>query len=121
MIKKSIMYKKEEVLAKNEINGQELEYLLLERKNERAEFLLIDVREEYEYNEKKIVGVDYLVPLSDFFNKVKVIEDYKTKNIVVMCKLGGRSAQAQAQLKMMDFNNVINLSGGITYYNGKTE
>ena len=38
------MYKKEEVLAKNEINGKELEYLLLERKNEMAEFLLIDVR-----------------------------------------------------------------------------
>ena len=41
------MYNTEELLAKKEINGQELEYLLSERKNERAEFLLIDVREEY--------------------------------------------------------------------------
>ena len=115
------MYNTEELLEKNEINGNELKHLLLERDQKKIRFLLIDVREEYEYNEKRIVGTNYLIPLSDFFNKVKQIEDYKSKNIIVMCKLGGRSAQAQIQLKMMDFNNVINLSGGITYYNGKTE
>ena len=94
------MYKAEKLLEKNEINGQELEYLLSERKNERVEFLLIDVREEYEYNEKRIVGVDYLVPLSDFFNKVQNIEEHKSKHIIVKCKLGGRSAQAQMHLKL---------------------
>ena len=113
------MYKTEELLEKNEINGQELEYLLSERKNERVEFLLIDVREEYEYNEKRIDGVDYLVPLSDFFNKVQDIEDYKSKHIIAKCKLGGRSAQAQMQLKSLGFEKVINLAGGITNYKGR--
>ena len=113
------MYKIEELLEKNEINGQELEYLLSERKNERVEFLLIDVREEYEYNEKRIAGVDYLVPLSDFFNKVLDIEDYKSKHIIAKCKLGGRSAQAQMQLKLLGFEKVINLAGGITNYKGE--
>ena len=87
----------EELLEKNEINGEELEYLLSERKKNRAQFLLVDVREEYEYNEKKIVGVDYLVPLSDFFNKIQDIQKYKTQHIITKCKLGGRSAQAQRQ------------------------
>ena len=114
------MYKTEELLEKNEINGQELEYLLSERKNERAEFLLIDVREEYEYNEKRIAGVDYLVPLSDFFNKVQDIEEYKSKHIIAKCKLGGRSAQAQMQLKLLGFEKVINLAGGIVNYEGQT-
>ena len=113
------MYKTEELLEKNEINGQELEYLLSERKNERVEFLLIDVREEYEYNEKRIAGVDYLVPLSDFFNKVQDIEEYKSKYIIAKCKLGGRSAQAQMQLKLLGFEKVINLAGGITNYKGR--
>lgn len=113
------MYSTKELLQKNEINGKELEHLLLERKNSRAEFLLIDVREEYEYNEKRIAGVDYLVPLSDFFNKVKQIEDYKSTQIIVKCKLGGRSAQAQMQLKLMGFKNVVNLAGGITHYKGQ--
>ena len=113
------MYKAEKLLEKNEINGQELEYLLSERKNERVEFLLIDVREEYEYNEKRIVGVDYLVPLSDFFNKVQNIEEHKSKHIITKCKLGGRSAQAQMHLKLLGFEKVINLAGGITNYKGE--
>ena len=109
-----------ELLDKNEISGLDLEYLLLERKNERAEFFLIDVREEYEYNQKRIVGVDYLIPLSDFFNKVQDIEKLKSKHIIVKCKLGGRSSQAQTQLKSLGFEKVINLSGGITNYKGET-
>ena len=113
------MYNTNDVLEKNEINGEELEYLLQERQKNRVDFLLIDVREEYEYNEKKIAGVDYLVPLSDFFNKVQQIEMYKSRPIIAKCKLGGRSAQAQRQLKLMGFDNVINLSGGITHYKGE--
>ena len=112
------MNKTKELLEKNEINGEELEYLLSERKKEKTQFLLIDVREEYEYNENRILGVDYLVPLSDFFNKVKDIEMYKSKPIVAKCKLGGRSAQAQRQLRLMGFEKVINLSGGISNYKG---
>ena len=111
----------EELLQSPEINGQELEYLLSERKNGRADFLLIDVREEYEYNQKRIVGIDYLIPLSDFFNKVRQIEDYKSKHIIAKCKLGGRSAQAQMQLKLMGFKSVVNLAGGISHYRGDTE
>lgn len=115
------MDKSDKLLEKKEINGQELEYLLLERENERVDFLLVDVREEYEYNQKRIVGVDYLIPLSDFFNKVRQIEDYKSKHIIAKCKLGGRSAQAQMQLKLMGFKNVINLAGGIVNYSGETK
>lgn len=114
------MYKSQELLQKNEINGKELEYLLLERKNERVDFLLLDVREKYEYNEKRIVGVDYLVPLSDFFNKVSEIEDFKSKPIIVKCKLGGRSAQAQQHMMSMGFEKVVNLAGGITHFEGET-
>ena len=114
------MNKTKELLEKHEINGEELEYLLSERKKENTQFIRIDVREEYEYNEKRMLGVDYLVPLSDFFNKVKDIEMYKSKPIVAKCKLGGRSAQAQRQLRLMGFEKVINLSGGISNYKGQT-
>ena len=113
------MNKTEEILDKNEIYGDELEHLLSERKNKRVEFLLVDVREEYEHNEKKIVGVDYLIPLSKFFNKVKDIDQYKSKHIITKCKVGGRSAQAQMQLKLLGFEKVINLSGGISKYKGQ--
>ena len=112
------MNKAEELLEKNEINGQELEYLLSERKKDKIEFLLVDVREEYEYNKKRILGVDFLIPLSDFFNKVQDIEMFKSKHIITKCKLGGRSAQAQMHLRALGFKKIINLSGGITHYKG---
>ena len=113
------MKKSEELLEKNEINGEELEYLLLERKKEKIEFLLVDVREEYEFNKKRILGVDFLIPLSNFFNKVQDIEMFKSKHIITKCKLGGRSAQAQMHLRALGFKNVINLAGGITHYTGE--
>lgn len=113
------MHKTEEILEKNEISGKELEHLLSERKNGKLDFLLVDVREEYEYKEKRIAGVDYLVPISQFFNKIQDIEDYKSKYIIVKCKLGGRSAQAQMQMKSLGFQKVINLAGGITNYCGE--
>ena len=114
------MTKSEELLTKKEINGIDLEYLLSERDNRRADFLLVDVREEYEYNEKNIIGTDYLIPLSNFFNQVNQIEKHKNRHIVTTCKIGGRSAQAQMQLNRMGFQNVINLKGGISHYKGKT-
>ena len=44
------MYNTEELLEKNEINGDELKHLLSERNQEKIKFLLVDVREEYEYD-----------------------------------------------------------------------
>ena len=113
------MHETERLLEKNEIKGEDLEYLLLERKKNKADFLLVDVREEYEYNEKRIEGVDFLIPLSDFFNKVKEIEGCQSKYIITKCKRGGRSATAQMHLKRLGFEKVINLSGGISNYKGK--
>ena len=59
-----------EVFKKNEINGEELQILLEQRKEKKTQFLLVDVREQYEYDNIKIDGVDMLVPMSIFFEKV---------------------------------------------------
>tara|TARA_B100000927_G_C16306114_1_gene405484 strand:- start:238 stop:585 length:348 start_codon:yes stop_codon:yes gene_type:complete len=107
-----------DILLKKEINGEELEELLRLRKNKKLQFLLVDVREEYEYNVSRINGVDFLMPMSDLYDKVKEIENQKELPIVMQCKLGGRSQQAQRQLEIMGFKNVINLAGGITEYKG---
>ena len=40
-----------DLLSKKEINGEELKELLRLRKNNKLQFLLVDVREEYEYIE----------------------------------------------------------------------
>ncbi len=115
------MYDAKKILAKQEINSDELEHLLCMREDGATDFLLIDVREQYEYIEKRIVGVDRLIPLSDFFVKVAELEKEKCKPIIIQCKSGARSAQVQAQLKLLAFEAPINLAGGITKYKGKTE
>jgi rhodanese-related sulfurtransferase len=115
------MYNTKTVISKDEIIGEELEFLLQERESKKIDFLLVDVREEYEYQQKRISGVDNLIPMSQFFDKVSGIKSQKEKLIIVQCKLGGRSSQAQRQLKVMGFNRVINLAGGISEYKGKTQ
>tara|TARA_B100001769_G_C22003201_1_gene539069 strand:+ start:545 stop:892 length:348 start_codon:yes stop_codon:yes gene_type:complete len=107
------------LIDKKEINGEDLKELLELRKKNQAHFFLVDVREEYEYNTSRINGVDFLIPLSELHAKVKKIEDKKEVPIVMQCKLGGRSQQAQRQLELMGFKNVINLAGGITEYLGE--
>lgn len=106
-------------LEQREINGEELKALLELRADNEARFVLIDVREEYEYNISRIKGVDYLIPLSQFHDKIKKLEKYKDTPVIMQCKLGGRSQQAQRQLDEMGFKKVINLAGGIMDYPGE--
>lgn len=54
--------------------------------------------------------IDFYDP--DFTKKIKVMDT--SKNILVYCKSGGRSAQAADILVQNGFKNVYNLEGGIT-------
>jgi adenylyltransferase/sulfurtransferase len=45
--------------------------------------------------------------------KYKDLEQYKGKEMVIMCKTGNRSKRAQQFLKSQGFNQVTNLAGGI--------
>lgn len=123
MEKKSNLSKKEieMTISKNEISGEELCDLLEFRKNGLVDFILVDVREEEEYRSNKIVGVDHLIPTSDFYNKINLIADKKESSIILQCHSGGRSHQVQNLMKKMGYLNVINLSGGISHYKGDTK
>ena len=110
----------EGLLKKYEINGSELEQMIELRKRKKLDFVLIDVREEYEFNNQHIIGVDKLVPMSEISNKVDELENFKQKLVIAQCKSGGRSAQAQLFLRRLGFEKVLNLSGGILKYRGQT-
>jgi len=107
-----------DALKKQEITGKELEELLVARKDNKVSFLLVDVREREEYSIEKIVGVDLLIPTSEFYLDTKIIEGYKNEAIVLQCRSGARSHSMQQILKNFGYNNVINLSGGILDYHG---
>lgn len=102
------------LLETNEITHQQLKALLKERQKKNIHFFLLDVREEEEYNNSRITGVDKLMPTSDF--NIEKLKINKETPIIIYCRSGVRSYNAQQILKQKGFNNAINLLGGIMAY-----
>jgi len=95
---------------------QDIEIKELKERMEKGENLvLIDVREEWEYEETNIGAK--LIPLGTLPFRISEIEEYKENEIIIHCKTGGRSGQAKKFLMSQGFQNVRNLLGGIEAYN----
>ena len=78
-------------------------------KDSHADMLLIDVREQGEYETCNIGG--QLIPLGSLADKLDQIP--KGAHIVVHCHLGPRSSRAVHHMREIGFDNVWNLNGGI--------
>lgn len=72
--------------------------------------LLLDVREQQEYDEERIPGAQ-LLPLSELMARYED-ELPKDREIVAQCRSGKRSAQATDFLRAQGYT-VTNLEGGI--------
>jgi adenylyltransferase/sulfurtransferase len=83
---------------------------LKERFERNEEVHLIDVREPNEYEICRIPG-STLIPLGQLASRVGELD--RSQEIIVHCKMGGRSAKAVAQLQQLGFPRVLNLTGGI--------
>lgn len=88
-----------------EISVQELK----EMKDSGADFQLVDVREDFEYEMSNIGGL--LIPLGGILIEAEKIA--KDKPVIVMCRSGRRSAAAIMQLERIGYTNLSNLQGGI--------
>ncbi len=80
------------------------------RLDRKDEFTLIDVREPHEWEICHIEGAR-LIPLGELEDHLGEFDE--EDDIVVHCKMGGRSAQAQDILLANGFENVLNMEGGI--------
>ncbi len=111
-----------ELLAKDNITSEDLETLLREREEGKADFLLIDVREDMEYEMGHLKGVDMLKPTSSFQQWAEqLFNDTKDKTIIFTCRTGARSGQVQNVFKSNGHESVINHYGGIVSYRGEVE
>ena len=72
---------------------------------------LIDVREQYEYDEFNLGGD--LIPLGILPGKLEDLEDLKNEEVIVHCRSGARSGTAKMFLIQSGFTNVRNLLGGV--------
>ena len=86
-----------------------------EMQGEDAGALIIDVREPNEYAQIRAKGA-VLLPLGRLNNRVKDLP--RNREILLMCRTGGRSQNATQFLAATGFETVTNVSGGIVaWYN----
>ncbi len=87
------------------INVQELKRKL----DAKEDFILIDVRETYEYEEFNIGAK--LIPLGDLPEAMEEMD--KDAEIVLHCRSGARSGRGQAFMLGSGFTDVTNVEGGV--------
>lgn len=76
----------------------------------RNDVILIDVREQWEYDEGHIPDIT-LIPMSEITTRMNEIPT--DKEVVVTCRSGNRSHQVTELLQQNGFENVHNMQGGI--------
>lgn len=72
--------------------------------------VLIDVREPWEYRQKRIPGA-ILIPLGEIAERLDELPEDTA--IFVHCRLGGRSARAVDYLRSVGRGQALNVIGGI--------
>ncbi len=111
-----------EILNKTQINSEELEALLKERDEGNTDFILVDVREQMEYDAGHIKGVDMLKPTSTFQSWAQsFLDENRDKTVIFTCRTGSRSGQVYSIFRQNGMQNAINHAGGIMSYAGEIE
>jgi rhodanese-related sulfurtransferase len=77
----------------------------------QEDFILIDVREQYEYDMYNIGAT--LIPLGIFADSIPELLLEKDREIIIHCRSGARSGTAKNMLEAQGANNVRNVLGGM--------
>lgn len=92
-------------------HGFEITSVELKQRMDRGERLrIVDVREPNEYQINKIPGAE-LIPLGELPRRYAELD--AEEELIVHCKMGGRSAKAADFLRSVGFKRVLNLKGGV--------
>ncbi len=81
------------------------------RNQDDASLIIIDVREQLEYQTYNLGGKN--IPLGMLISTLDEIDYEKDDEIIVICQRGLRSETARRVLAQNGFTNVRNLTGGL--------
>ena len=98
--------------AGSTISVTDLEHMLKERDEGNRDFVLVDVREENEFEINRIPG-SVLIPKGEFLNGNALGELPSDQQVVLHCKSGARSAEALAVLKGAGYSDAVHVGGGV--------
>jgi adenylyltransferase/sulfurtransferase len=103
----------------NASNSLEISAVELKQRLDRGEKLrIIDVREPNEWQINRIPGAQ-LIPLGEIPRRYAELDP--DEELVMQCKVGGRSAKAADFLRSVGFKRVLNLRGGILEWIDKVD
>ena len=87
--------------------------------DDKDDFQLIDVRQPDEYAFATIEGAK-LLPLGDIIKRMDELDP--SKEVILQCKMGGRSARAIEALRSAGYTGTLkNLRGGITAWSNEVD
>ncbi|MDC1208285.1 rhodanese-like domain-containing protein [Litorivicinus sp.] len=75
--------------------------------------LILDIREKKDFALGHISGAHNL-PASIFDAKASEIDRYKSRQVIVVCKMGTSAGSIVKSMKKRGFENVVRLAGGIS-------
>jgi rhodanese-related sulfurtransferase len=78
----------------------------------RRDAVILDVREPGEYAAGHLPNAKH-IPLAQLASRMKELEKFKERPIVITCASGNRSGSALSLLKKNGFKEAVNLKGGI--------
>ena len=78
----------------------------------KKDSLVLDVRDAAEFAQGHILNARN-IPFDELEGRLKEIERYKEKPVIVTCGAGNRSGSAAGMLRKHGFTAAVNLSGGI--------
>lgn len=90
--------------------GPDIDVQTVAEIKDRNDVLVLDVREQWEYDEGHIPNVT-LIPMNEIPNRLDEIPT--DKEVVVTCRSGNRSGQVADFLRQQGYTNIHNMTGGI--------
>ena len=101
-----------DAIVDSTINVKQLKEMLDARERGERDFVLVDVREQNEWDIVNIPGA-ILIPKNEFLMGDALTKLPQDKQVVFHCKAGGRSAEVLAVAKGAGFNDAIHVGGGV--------
>ena len=101
-----------DAIVDSTISVRQLEEMLNERDRGERDFMLIDVREQNEYDIVSIPG-SVLIPKNEFLMGDGLAKLPTDKPVIFHCKVGGRSAEVLAVAKGAGFSDATHVGGGV--------
>ncbi|WP_292656755.1 rhodanese-like domain-containing protein [Nitratifractor sp.] len=109
-----------EWLEVDAVDSPRLEALLQAREAGACDFVLVDVRELFEYEAAHLPGVDLLRPTSRFQAWAQELIDLSRQQPVILtCRTGNRTGQVQQILQANGAEQLIDHRGGIMQWHGE--